>query len=126
MRQLINLGLAKEVPMSRITAFSVFLLPVLTGCGSFSDSASGPQFRGPGGSASAPEQRVPDRFGPEENLQWRREVHAGSSSPTVWGDRIYLTGYEGELQKVISLRRSDGHEVWVREFPMSSQEDYLA
>jgi len=91
------------------------------------DSSSGtwPQFRGPGGSASVPDQRVPDRFGPEENLQWKREVPAGSSSPSVWGDHIYLTGYEGEIQQVISLRRSDGQLAWVKEFPMRSKEEYL-
>jgi outer membrane protein assembly factor BamB len=111
--------------MSRIIALTLFLVPFLSGCSMFAHSHTWPQFRGPGGSASVPDQHVPDRFGPEEHLQWKREVPAGSSSPSIWGDRIYLTGYEGEIHQVISLRRSDGQLAWVKEFPMRSKEEYL-
>jgi len=100
-------------------------MPFLSGCGIFSSSDTWPQFRGPGGSASVPDQRVPDQFGPEENLQWKHAVPAGSSSPTIWDDRIYLTGSQEETHQVISLRRSNGQLAWVKEFPIRKKEDFL-
>jgi hypothetical protein len=111
--------------MSRMLALTLLLVPFLSGCGMFASSDTWPQFRGPGGSASVPNQRIPDRFGPDENLIWKSAVPAGNSSPAVWGDHIYLTGYKGEVHQVLCLRRSDGQVVWVKEFPVRSKEDYL-
>ena len=110
--------------MFRSAAQVLLLVPFLAGCAASSGSNTWPQFRGDG-SAVATDQRVPDRFGPEENLRWKRAVPAGSSSPSVWGDRIFLTGYEGEMLKVLSFRRSDGAPVWEKEFRMQAQEELL-
>lgn len=54
--------------------------------------AEWPQFRGPDGLAAAPDQSVPDEFGPEKNVLWRRAVPAGHSSPIVSGDRDAASG----------------------------------
>ena len=111
--------------MSRMPALTLLLVPFLSGCAMFASSDTWPQFRGPGGSASVPNQRIPDRFGPEENLIWKSVVPAGNSSPAIWGNHIYLTGYEGEVHQVLCLQRSDGQVVWVKEFPVRTKEDYL-
>jgi len=62
---------------------------------------SWPQFRGPGGLSSAPDQRIPDEFGPDRNVRWQREVPAGHSSPVIWGDRLFSTGYQGIGDRVL-------------------------
>ncbi|MEX2142236.1 MAG: PQQ-binding-like beta-propeller repeat protein, partial [Pirellulales bacterium] len=55
-----------------------------------------PQFRGPGGRAVSDEQGLPTTWGPDENILWKTELPgAGTSSPIVLGDRIYLTAYSG-------------------------------
>jgi outer membrane protein assembly factor BamB len=110
--------------MFRIIALVLTFAFLLSACAS-SGPGSWPQFRGPNGSASAPDQQVPDRFGPKEHLQWKRPVAAGSSSPVIWGEHIYLTAHEEEMLQVISLRRSDGQVAWVKQLPMRAQEEYL-
>ncbi len=82
-----------------------------------------PQFRGPGGSASAEEQTLPDEFGPQKNLRWKIPVPPGHSSPCIWDDRVILTGSEGSRVMVMSFHRSDGSLQWKREFEMRGEED---
>jgi outer membrane protein assembly factor BamB len=55
-----------------------------------------PQFRGPGGWAVSDEKGLPTKWSPTENILWKTELPgAGTSSPIVIGDRIYLTAYSG-------------------------------
>ena len=84
-----------------------------------------PQFRGPDGRATAPEQRIPDEFGPERNVLWKQEVPAGHSSPIVWGDRVFLTGHEGSTLSVLAYRRRDGALLWKRDFAAAGEERFL-
>jgi outer membrane protein assembly factor BamB len=79
------------------------------------DAPAWPQFRGPnlsGIATSAP----PVEFGPSKNLLWKQALPAGHSSPAVWGDRIFLTGFDPELKKleVICLARKTGAILWRR------------
>ncbi len=99
--------------------FAIFVFVV------FSEAhAAWPQFRGPDGSATAADQRVPDRFGPGVNVLWKHEVPLGSSSLVVWGDKIFLTGYEGEKLLVLSYDRSNGSLVWLKELQMRGKEEF--
>ncbi len=51
-----------------------------------------PQWRGPVASGVAPLANPPLQWGEEKNIRWKIEIPGkGSSSPIVWGDRIYLT-----------------------------------
>ncbi len=77
--------------------------------------AQWPQFRGAGGTASDTEASIPDRFGPGQNVLWKQTTPAGHSSPAIWGDRMYLTGYEGATLLVEARSRADGSLVWRRE-----------
>ncbi|MEM9368093.1 MAG: PQQ-binding-like beta-propeller repeat protein [Planctomycetota bacterium] len=53
------------------------------------------QFRGPNGSGVV-DADVPTVWSETKNLKWKRVLPArGSSSPVVYRDRIYLTGYSG-------------------------------
>jgi len=81
-----------------------------------------PQFRGPEGRGTAADQRLPDEFGPERNVFWKREVPGGHSSPIVWGDRIFLTGSEDATLSVLAYSRQDGALLWKRDFASAGEE----
>ena len=60
-----------------------------------------PQFRGPNCSGHAAEgQNPPVEFGPEQNLLWKTPVPSGHSSPCIWGDRIFLTGFDKDKKQL--------------------------
>jgi outer membrane protein assembly factor BamB len=50
------------------------------------------QFRGPGSLGVAEDPALPDKWSTTENVAWKTEIPGmGWSSPTVWGDSIFLT-----------------------------------
>lgn len=54
------------------------------------------QFRGPGGLGISNEKGLPTTWSAEENVVWKTPLPgAGTSSPIVLGDRIFLTCYSG-------------------------------
>ncbi len=60
-----------------------------------------PQFRGPESRGIASGPHLPDRWSATENIAWKTDVPGrGWSSPTVWGDRVFLTTAvnSGELE----------------------------
>jgi outer membrane protein assembly factor BamB len=76
-----------------------------------------PQFRGPGGAGVADgAQPVPVEFGQNQNMLWKAALPAGHSSPVVWGDRIFVTGFvESEKQlETLCLDRASGRILWRR------------
>ena len=79
-----------------------------------------PRFRGPNGSGLAAEgQNPPVEFGPEQNLLWKTPVPSGHSSPCIWGDHIFLTGFDKEKKElqVFCIERSSGKIRWSRIVP---------
>lgn len=95
------------------------------------------QFRGPGGLGHGAADGLPAEWSESKNLQWRTKLPgAGTSSPIVVGDQIYLTCYSGYAQSVdepgevsdlmrhvTCLERGTGEIVWTREFePVDDRE----
>lgn len=79
-----------------------------------------PQFRGPGGSGLAPEgMRLPVDFGPGKNALWKTALPPGHSSPCIWGDRIFLTGFDKAAGKLetLGIDRASGRILWRRTAP---------
>ncbi len=76
-----------------------------------------PQFRGPGGSGLADDQKPPVEFGPDKNVKWKVAVPSGSSSPVVAGDKLVLTAFDGGKLYTIAYDRADGKEAWRAEAP---------
>ncbi|HTU93702.1 MAG TPA: PQQ-binding-like beta-propeller repeat protein [Gemmataceae bacterium] len=73
--------------------FSVVCLPALAG-------EDWPQFRGPGGSATAPKTQLPDKWGADKNIAWKAKLPGyGWSSPIVWGDKVFLTTAVSDKQR---------------------------
>ena len=59
-----------------------------------------PQFRGPGGSGVAEQQKPPVNFGPDKNVKWKVKAPGGWSSPIVAGDKLVITTKFGENENV--------------------------
>jgi len=54
--------------------------------------ANWPQWRGPQGLAVSSDTDLPTQWSPTTNISWKTAIPGrGHSSPTVWGDRIFLT-----------------------------------
>ncbi|MCI0702833.1 MAG: PQQ-binding-like beta-propeller repeat protein [Planctomycetia bacterium] len=84
-----------------------------------------PQFRGPGGSGVADDQKPPIEFGPEKNLKWKVAVPSGLSSPVVAGDKIVITAFEDGKLYTIAYNRADGKQAWKKEAPAKQIEAYM-
>ena len=88
-----------------------------------------PQFRGPGGQGISTAKGLPLTWSDKENLVWKTELPgAGTSSPIVVGNKIYLTCYTGfgvagkprgsqDLLKLhlVCLERDSGKVLWSKD-----------
>jgi outer membrane protein assembly factor BamB len=84
-------------------------------------AADWPRFRGPNGNGVADGLPLPASLAPETAL-FKVSVPPGYSSPVVFGERLFLTAFEGERLLVLCLSRSDGRELWRREAPRARSE----
>src|SRR6059036_3839840 len=84
-----------------------------------------PQFRGPGGSGIAEEQKPPVEIGPDKNVKWKVPAPGGLSSPIVVGDKLVLTAFENEKLYTIAYNRADGSEAWRAEAKAHEIEPFL-
>ncbi len=91
---------------------SVFLLSVAGIASSTLFASNWPQWRGPDGTSLALPGNYPTVFSPTENVVWKVKLPGiGSSTPAVWGDRIFVTsGIEG--QDGIIAYDWNGAEIW--------------
>jgi outer membrane protein assembly factor BamB len=83
----------------------------------FAAELNWPQFRGPDSLAVAADARPPIHFGPATNVVWRTALPSGHSSPIVWRERIFLTGFGDGKLETLCLDRRSGRMVWRRTVP---------
>ena len=79
-----------------------------------------PRWRGPSGQGVVEGTGYPDTWSATTNVLWKTSVPGnGSSSPIVWGDRIFLTTSRngGRRVSILSFRRSDGELLWETDAP---------
>jgi outer membrane protein assembly factor BamB len=89
------------------------------------DGARWPQFRGPNGSGVAADRvPLPIEFGLAANLAWKVRLPRGCSSPCIWNDRMFVTGFDADQNQLqtICIRRADGAVLWRRHVPAKSIE----
>jgi outer membrane protein assembly factor BamB len=98
-------------------------------------AASWPMWRGPLGTGVSPSGDPPIEWSESKNIKWKIEIPGrGSSSPVVWGDRLFLLtaipagvpaaeahkprgGINPRIAhqfKVLAINRADGKIVWER------------
>ncbi len=99
-------------------------------------STDWPRFLGPTGAAILAESKVPLKWSDSENIVWKAEMPGpGSSSPIVFGDKIFITCWTGYGDKegandiskltrhLICLNRADGKVQWDAKVPSAVEED---
>ena len=93
------------------------------------DPITWPDFRGVNCSGIAsPDQDPPTAFGPNKNILWKITLPEGHSSPSIWGDRIFISGYmeEGKLLKMLCINRKNGKTIWEENIPVEAFEKFNA
>lgn len=83
-----------------------------------------PQFRGPGATGVADDQKPPVQIGPDKNVLWKVPVPSGFSSPVVSGDRLFLTAFDDGKLFTIAYSRADGKELWRKQAKAEKIEAY--
>jgi outer membrane protein assembly factor BamB len=91
-------------------------------------AADWPQFRGPTGMGVSPSGGAPVSWSADKNVLWKADLPGpGTSTPVLFGDRIYVTCYTGfgipgergsmdDLKlHVAALDRRNGKLIWSRE-----------
>ena len=100
----------------KVNSLIVFTLIFYTYSGELeARDSTWPQFRGINSSGLADESaKPPVQFGPNQNLLWKVELPVGHSSPCIWGDNIFLTGFDEEKKEfsVFCINRSNGKIKW--------------
>lgn len=116
------------------TTLILFLLALSAG---LADASNWVRFRGPNGTGKAEGRPIPTKWSAAENLKWSVPLPGkGSSSPIVFGDRVYVTCYTGYgldrrepgkkealLKHLIAFDRNSGKEVWRATVKPSPAED---
>ncbi|QDT12824.1 PQQ-binding-like beta-propeller repeat protein [Planctomycetes bacterium K23_9] len=111
----------------------LFLLVELLACQAVAQEWT--RFRGQAGSGIGGEN-IPSVWSDSENLAWKTKLPGkGSSSPVVWGDKVFLTAFSGyglsaeepgdraDLKlHVICLSLADGKILWDRQVDPSAEE----
>ena len=95
-----------------------------------------PQWRGPNGDGIASGERVPIEWSDTKNLKWKLKLPgAGASSPSIWGEQIFLTCYSGygvsgpggDLRKlmrhVVCVNTRTGKIEWQKNIKPQGDED---
>src|SRR5687767_55500 len=92
-------AMKRRVPNAWIACWTMLSGAVVLSAGALAVAAEPvkwPGFRGPGGQGVSKEQGLPLEWGPDENIVWKKELPgAGTSSPIILDDRIYLTCFRG-------------------------------
>ncbi len=115
---------------------SIFLIIALTACAS-ATAEDWPRFRGPNGTGVSNNPNVPAEWSADKNMKWEAELPGkGSSSPIVFGDRVYLTCYTGYgldkqnpgqpadlVRHLLAFDRNTGKEVWRTSVKSENNED---
>lgn len=112
--------------MSRLL---LYLCITLAGFCSEPDDDNWPQFRGPQGTGIGSDKiSLPAQFGPTQALLWKTDLPKGHGSPCVWGDRIFVTGFDAAASKleVIAVERKNGQIAWRATIPTTEIEQVHA
>ena len=99
---------------SIIKLFVLFIIvSLLAGCFSVPEN-NWPQFRGFNSSGIAALKSRPPVELNEKNMLWKISFFGGQSSPCIWGQNIFITGYteDGKLLKMCCINRKDGSIKW--------------
>jgi outer membrane protein assembly factor BamB len=72
-------------------------------------------FRGPNSSGVSAATALPTDIGPNKGVLWKVAAPAGKSSPVLTGDRVFLTGHDGDKLLTLCFDQKTGAQLWKRE-----------
>jgi outer membrane protein assembly factor BamB len=78
-------------------------------------AAQWPGWRGPTGTGVSPEENLPLKWSPGENVRWRTELpERGNSSPIIWGDKVFVTQAlsDSKRRTLMCFNRANGKLLW--------------
>ena len=95
------------------------------------------RFRGPNGSGVSTSETIPLEWNDDKNIKWKVDLAGpGSSSPIVFGDRVYLTCYtdygvdkeepgqaSALVRHLFCFDRASGKEIWKASVAADADED---
>lgn len=83
-------------------------------------------FRGNRGDGVSAETKIPTSWSPTDNILWKTTLPGpGSSSPIVWGNRLFLTqslDTKGKKRALLCFDAVSGKELWRRVLPFEGNE----
>jgi len=99
---------------------------LVTSCGTKKEAQWWPQFHGPESSGVAAEKAKPPVSFDDKNLLWESDLPAGFSSPVIWDNKIFLTGFIEDRKELttLCLNRIDGKILWQHSFTPDTLEKY--
>jgi outer membrane protein assembly factor BamB len=120
----------KERVMRTLPLLSIVVVLSVTGSSARggdgkNSPARWPQFRGPGSQGIGCDGlKLPTAFGTTTKMIWKTALPRGHSSPCVWDERIYVTGFvkKGQKLETICLDRSSGKVLWRQTAPATTIE----
>jgi outer membrane protein assembly factor BamB len=84
-----------------------------------------PQWRGPSSDGISNESGLPVRWSAKEHIIWKASLAGlGTSSPIVWGDKVFITSQEGIVpaqQGILPLLARDDQELARQESPIGGR-----
>lgn len=89
------------------------------------DSSIWPNFRGVNCSGIAsPGQNPPVEFGINQKMVWKLTLPEGHSSPCIWGNNIFLTGFDSYAKKlmIFCIDRIKGNIKWGKDITVENFE----
>lgn len=85
---------------------------ILAACAAPASADNWPQWRGPKNDGHSAEKGLPTEWSAEKNVAWKLKLPGiGTSTPAVWGDKIFVTSVDGEAV-VLMCVGTDGKEKW--------------
>ncbi len=100
------------------------IAPLVASAGLAIAGDSWPMFRGPNASGVSTDAAPPVEIGPEAGVLWKAEVPNSPSSPTIWGDQIFLTTVTGKQLETRAYHRRTGALLWTRVAPAERFEEH--
>jgi hypothetical protein len=101
------------IPLTR-SGLTAWVLGFLFSTAILAAEANWPSWRGPRGDGHSAESGLPTRWD-ASSVAWKTPLKGrGQSSPSIWGDRIFLTSAleEGRQRLVFCVDAQDGHVIW--------------
>jgi outer membrane protein assembly factor BamB len=90
----------------------LFALPAVLLAVALAPADNWPQWRGPKNDGHSTEKGLPDEWSETKNVVWKAKLPGpGSSTPCVWGDKLFLTVVDGSELALLCIG-TDGQEKW--------------